>query len=366
MSPLRECGGSGLRVAAAAAARWPADFLRFCDASALVRRARLRKPVAVPGEPPLLPERWRMRIGGWDGSGKVRVAARAERQSGRIHARQLRTFGIGRSTVARWVADGYLHPDDLPGVYAVGHRAPSVEGDLSAAVLYAGEGAVLSHATALWWYGILDHKPFAIDVSTPGRARSGIKVRSRRDVERHWERGLPVTSVARALLDFAAAAPFHRVRYAVAQAEYHELLEVPEIQAILGRGKPGSAKLRRALERHLPQLARTRSELERLFLPLCERGGLPPPEINVNVNGVLVDAVWRDARVVVELDGHRGHRTRAQIERDRRNDLRLRAAGYTVIRYTWEQVSAEPDAVLTDLRLALLTQPAPSVARGSR
>jgi hypothetical protein len=269
--------------------------------------------------------------------------------------------------VARWVTDGYLIPADLPGVYAVGHQAPSVEGDLSAAVLYAGEGSTLSHATALWWYGILDRKPFNIDVSTPERHRSrkGVRVHARRDLERHWERGLPVTSVAQALLDFAASAPFRRVRYAVAQAEYHDLLDLEEIGQILGRGKPGSAKLRRALERHLPQLARTRSELERVFLPLLEGGGIPVPEINVTVAGVLVDAVWRDSRVVVELDGHRGHRTRAQIERDRRNDLRLRAAGYTVIRYTWEQVSAEPDAVLADLRLAL-SPPVPSVARGFR
>jgi hypothetical protein len=271
--------------------------------------------------------------------------------------------------VARWVADGYLLPADLPGVYAVGHRAPGVEGKLSEAILYAGEGAMLSHGTALWWYGILDYKPFNIDVSTPARCRQrkGIRIHPRRTLERFWHEGLPVTSVAHALLDFAAAASLHRVRYAVAQAEYHELLDPQEIQAILGRGRPGSAKLRRALERHLPHLARTRSELERVFLPLLERGGLPLPEINVTVNGVLVDAVWRDARVVVELDGHRGHRTRAQIERDRRNDLRLRAAGYTVLRYTWEQVTQEPDLVLADLRLALaVIPPARSAARGSR
>lgn len=317
--------------------------------------------------PPPTPERWRMRTGGWDGNGKVRVAARAEEQFGRIHARQLRTFGIGRSTVARWIAGGYLFPAELPGVYAVGHRAPTVEGDLSGAVLYAGEGAMLSHGTALWWYGLLDHKPFRIDVSTPGRAASKrrVRVHARRTLERSWHKGLPATTVAQALLDFAATAPFHRVRYAVAQAEYHELLDLQEIGHILGRGKPGSAKLRKALARHLPQLARTRSELERRFLPLLERAGIPTPEINVTVNGVLVDAVWRDARVVVELDGNRGHRTRAQIEKDRRNDLRLRAAGYTVLRYTWDQITAEPELVLGDLRMAL-NPPALSVARGSR
>jgi hypothetical protein len=295
------------------------------------------------------------------------VGTRADSQFGRIHARQLSALGIGPATVSRWTHDGYLLPADFPGVYAVGHRAPSVEGDLSAAVLYAGEGAALSHGTALWWYGILDRRPFKIDVSAPGRVkpRKGITIHARRTFERVWHNGVPVTSVAQALLDFAATAPLDRVRYAVAQAEYHELLDSVPVESVLGRGKPGSAKLRRALERHLPQLARTRSELERVFLPLLERGGLPIPEINVTVSGVLVDAVWRGARVVVELDGHRGHRTRAQIEKDRKNDLRLRAAGYTVLRYTWGQLTKEPELVLADLKLAL-NQPVPSVARGFR
>ena len=298
---------------------------------------------------------------------KDRVGGRAGSQFGRIHWRQLRHLGVDKRTIHRWTRSGYLIPDDLPGVYAVGHRAPSIEGDLSAAILYAGEGAVLSHGTALWWYGLLDHRPFRADVSTPCRVKSQsrVKVHARRQLEHSWHRGFPITSVAQALLDFATQAPLHRVRYAVAQAEYHELLNLQEIKPILGRGKPGSAKLRRALQKHLPQLARTRSELERVFLPLCERGGLPIPETNVTVAGVLVDAVWRDARVVVELDGHRGHRTRAQIENDRANDLRLRAAGYTVLRYTWEQVTGEPELVLRDLTLAL-SPPVPSVARGSR
>jgi very-short-patch-repair endonuclease len=175
-----------------------------------------------------------------------------------------------------------------------------------------------------------------------------------------------VTPVAQALLDFAATAPPKRVRYAVAQAEYHELLDLDEVGSILGRGKPGSARLRRALEHHLPQLARTRSELERAFLPLCERGGLQVPEVNVLVNGILVDAVWRKQQVIVELDGYGGHRTRAQIERDRRNDLRLRAAGYTVLRYTWGQLKEEPELVLADLKLALLSPVVQWAAQGSR
>ncbi len=273
---------------------------------------------------------------------------------------------MGKATIARWIQTGYLHRR-LPGVYAVGHAAPSVEGELSEAILYAGEGAMLSHATVLWWYGILDQRPSRTDVSTPGRMRSlrRVKVHPRRDLQRHWHNGLPVTSVAQALLDFAAAAPLNRVRYAVAQAEYHGLLDFDEIGHIVGRGRRGSTKLRRAVAQHLPQLARTRSELERVFLPLCERGGIPTPDVNVLIGRDLVDAVWRDARVVVELDGLGGHRTKAQIESDRRRDLRLRAAGYTVLRYTWAQLTEEPELVLGDLRRAL-SPTERLAARGSR
>lgn len=61
--------------------------------------------------------------------------------------------------------------------------------------------------------------------------------------------------------------------------------------------------------------------------------------------GWLVDALWCEQRVVVELDGLAGHRTRAQLERD----LELRGAGYHVPRYTWRQLTEAPEAVVTDL-----------------
>src|SRR5579884_2411232 len=110
-------------------------------------------------------ERWRSTSGIRKQSGKVRVGALAAKQWGRIHWVQLRGCGVGEATVCRWVADGYLtlvHPK----VYAVGHRAPSYEADLFAAVLYAGPGAMLSHQAAAWWWRLTDRRPPVIDVST--------------------------------------------------------------------------------------------------------------------------------------------------------------------------------------------------------
>src|SRR6202035_2625155 len=104
-------------------------------------------------------------------SAKVRVAERAERQVGRISWAQLQVIGVPKSTVAVWLADGYLFPE-LPRVYAVGSRARTTQSELTAALLYAGPGAALSHATAAWWLGLLETKPRRIHIATPRRCRS--------------------------------------------------------------------------------------------------------------------------------------------------------------------------------------------------
>ncbi|HUA44373.1 MAG TPA: DUF559 domain-containing protein [Solirubrobacteraceae bacterium] len=280
-----------------------------------------------------------------------RVGRLADRQWGRVGAAQLRALGTESWLIARWVDGGYLH-QVLPRVYAVGHRAPSVEADLTAAVLYAGPGAMLSHATALWWRGLLDRQPWPIEVSTPRRTRSlhGIRVRGRRDCRREWHRDLPMTTIEQALLDFASRAPLDRVRYALANADFHDALDLAALQVIAGSGRAGSTRLRSALQRHEPKLARTRSPLERIFLPFCEAHAIPlPDDVNLPIEGVLVDAVWWKQRLVVELDGKDSHSSWAQIQRDRSNELRLRAAGFDVMRYGTVQFEDQPDLVANDL-----------------
>ncbi len=296
-----------------------------------------------------------------DLSAKARVATLADRQSGRVGWYQLAALGIDKQTVSRWVTQGYLFRE-LPRVYAVGHRAPSVGADLTAAVLYAGPGAMLSHATAVWWRGLIDRQPWPIEVSTPRRCQSlrGVKVHGRRTSERVWHKRLPTTTIEQALLEFATVAPLDRVRYALANADYQKVLDVPALQVIVGTGRAGSTNLRNALKRHEPKLANTRSPLERTFLPFCEARGIPlPDDVNVRIAGVLVDAVWWQQRLVVELDGRNNHSSWAQIQRDRSNELRLRAAGFDVHRYGTIQIEEEPEPVARDL-LARLSSTARS------
>lgn len=284
---------------------------------------------------------------------KVRVAEVAGRQWGRIGCAQLCALAVSRSTISRWVREGYLHAE-LPGVYAVGHRAPSFEARLSAALLYAGPGAMLSHGTAAWWWGLTQRQPRVIEVSTPKQCRSvgGVRVHARRRLDRISHNGLPVTFVPQTLLDYASARPLNDVRYVLAEADYHRLLDLTAVRHALGRGRPGSARLRAALEAHWPDLARTRSRLERAFLFLCEEGGLPRPRVNVKVHGIRVDAYWPEYRLAVELDGGLGHSTERQVNRDHSRDLKLRAMAETVRRYAEPQVLHHGDAVLADLRAA--------------
>jgi very-short-patch-repair endonuclease len=162
-----------------------------------------------------------------------------------------------------------------------------------------------------------------------------------------------VTPVSKTLLDFAAVAPLDRLRKAVAKADYLRLLDLSGVDAVMGSGRLGATRLKKALSLHRPEYARTLSPAEDLLLDLCRRHRLPFPEVNVPTGPYKVDALWRDARLVVEVDGGDGHSTLAQMERDRDRDLYLRSVGYSVLRFTWRQLVTQAPAVAADIRRGL-------------
>jgi hypothetical protein len=165
---------------------------------------------------------------------------------------------------------------------------------------------------------------------------------------------IPVTSVARTLVDLAGVANLHQVERAVESAERLGRLDVRAIEELdaLGRGRRGVRALR-ALLGEYREPAPTRSELERRFLKLCRDAALPPPAVNAFVAGLELDFVWHDGRLVVELDGHAFHGTRAAFERDRVRDASLQVAGYRVLRVTHRRLEAEPAAVIAEARALL-------------
>ncbi len=136
----------------------------------------------------------------------------------------------------------------------------------------------------------------------------------------------------------------------VARAERERLLDRDALLALLERhpGARGRRRLRSILQAGAGP-AFTRSNAEDRFLRLVRRGGLPRPAVNVVVEGLEVDVLWRAEGVVVEIDGFAYHGHRGDFERDRRRDAILAAAGFRVVRVTWRQLLEESEGVLVRL-----------------
>jgi Protein of unknown function (DUF559)/Transcriptional regulator, AbiEi antitoxin len=292
--------------------------------------------------------------GRWPDAAAVRVRVLAESQEGVLSRAQLLASGVSSARIGRWVARGWLlrlHP----GVYALGHRAISPRGKKLAALLYAGDLSVLSHRTGLHHWGRIREAAPVIHVSVPAQRPNvrGIVAHTPRAIVATEHDGLRVTSVARTLMDSAPSTPDWELRKALAEADYRSLLDADDLRRVMGRGHPGSARLRRAIERHMPELARTLSPLEDRFLLLCEPRGIPLPEPNARIGPYLVDALWRSERLIVELDGAAAHSSPDQRRRDAARAGHLRRLGYTVLRFTWHDVVRRPGTVAAAIRSAL-------------
>ena len=165
---------------------------------------------------------------------------------------------------------------------------------------------------------------------------------------------IPVTSVARTLLDLATVMNHRRLSRTFEEADRLGILRIQELEGLCDRntGRKGTRMLRSLIiDAHRP--TQTRSPLEQSFAALCHRHGLPQPVHNVRVLGREVDVLWPRQRLIVELDGFAFHRHRAAFERDRRRDAALQAAGYRIIRLTHRRLEQEPTTVVVELHRLL-------------
>jgi very-short-patch-repair endonuclease/predicted transcriptional regulator of viral defense system len=298
-------------------------------------------------------------MGGKKPSGDWVVAELAARQHGVVSRRQLLEIGFGPDAIDYRLAAGRFHPVHR-GVFSVGHSLISGKGLAMAAVLSSGPGAVLSHRSAAELWNLLAGSRRTMEVTDPGRSRRG-----RRGVIVHQTRrlapedvaaveGIPVTSVARTLLDLAEVLPKHRLEQAMEQAERLALFDLIAIRELIDRspGRRGANKLHTLLADAVLE-PMSRRELERRFLRFCLKEKLPQPAVNAVAAGYEVDCLWPEARLVVELDSREFHTTTAAFERDRERDAVLQVAGYRVIRVTWRRLKQEPEALAAQLRALL-------------
>lgn len=270
----------------------------------------------------------------------ARVAWRAARQHGVIDRHQLLEAGVSRAGVERRVAAGWLHRKHR-GVFAVGHPGLTQRGVWMAAVLAGGDDAALSHRSAGALWGLcLDAKQPEITAQARTRANLTVHRYAIRPGDTLFVDGIRVTKVARTLLDLAEILPLEQLVQAIDNATAQRHLRPTLMSSMMERspGRRGLKPLKHALLITRPQDVLTRSELERRALRLVKRARLPDPEVNVRLHGHERDLVWRDRRVVAELDGREHHDRDDAYERDTRRDTDLVARGWTIARFTWRQV----------------------------
>jgi very-short-patch-repair endonuclease len=236
-----------------------------------------------------------------------------------------------------------------------------------AAVLASGPDAVLSHwsAAALWM--IRPNSRSVIDVTDPVKSRTwdGIK-RHHKALpldEVTVEEGIPVTSVPRTIFDLAATEDSEAVGNLIREMEFRELWDALSLWDLVRRypRRRGVARVRLALERLKDEPGgRKRSRLEERFAPFLRHHNVLLPRFNDSIflggKRYEVDCHWPGTGEIVELDGWQGHKTRTAFREDRARDRKLRVAGYSVTRLTWNQLEDEPETIAADLR-ALLTRP---------
>lgn len=224
-----------------------------------------------------------------------------------------------------------------------------------AAVLAYGPGTALSHlAGGAHWQLTRDRGLIEVTTSRALRARPGTRVHKtvlpKDEITIH--EGIPVTTVPRTLFDMAAELHPRELERAINEAEVRRLWDELSLDRLLHRypRHRGNRNVRAALDKRREGSTVTRSGLEEMFLRLIDEAGIPRPEVSAIVEGLEVDAVWRDVRLVVELDGRDTHGTAEAFERDRERDRALQVNGWRPVRITYRQLRDTPEAVIRDVR----------------
>jgi Transcriptional regulator, AbiEi antitoxin/Protein of unknown function (DUF559) len=262
------------------------------------------------------------------------VARLAARQHGLVTRAQLIAAGLDHKAIERRLAQGRLHRVRR-GVYAVGHTGLSREGHFLAAVLWAGEEALLSHLAAAELRKVSRYRTSLIDVVAPKRRMADEGVRLHRTRGLHWRdvtthKGIPVTSIPRTLVDLADVLTPHQLANVIHEAAFKGLFSEPATRDAMHRanGRHNLHTLDKALALNAGGSAGTKSRNEDAFLSMLKN--LPEPLVNTRLNGEEVDFHWPEHKLAIEVDGPHHGRPRTQHD-DARKQAIWQQAGYEVV-----------------------------------
>jgi very-short-patch-repair endonuclease len=291
------------------------------------------------------------------------IAAAADAQLGLIATEQLLALGLSQDAIERRVVSGRLVPI-YRGVFAVGRVRLGNRARWKAATHAVGRGAaLLAHLCAGGLWDVWPEPEGQPHVVLPGNGRhnrparhaDGIVVHRMRRMEpsdRGEVDGIPVTSLELTCLHLASVLSRRSFERVVLRAARRPEFRIDEAVALAARsrGRPGISEFRTVVERDLTAELHSLSELESRLVQIVRHHGLPLPEINRDVEALMVDAVWHDARAIVELDGFAFHRLPRDLRNDNARTRKLVLAGYRVIRFVWDDVVGDPAGVADAIR----------------
>jgi very-short-patch-repair endonuclease len=294
-------------------------------------------------------------MGGLDRTVESELDRLATSAHGVVTRAQLLAAGLTQRRIdGRLQAGGLLRVHR--GVYRVGHRAPSLEATYLAAVLAAGDGAILSGLAAAHLHGLVKGAPPPAEVTAPTERRiEGVRTHRCRfldALDMATLRGIPVTTVPRTLVDISSMLSLDALARACHEAGVRYQTTPAQVEAALAfrPTAPGAKKLRRVIHGDVHV---TLSKLEAHFLVLLREDSLSLPVTNRPAGGRRVDCRWPEHRLTVELDGYRFHNSRHSWEQDRRREREARARGDEFRRYTYGDVMEDPRFMLAELRSLL-------------
>lgn len=272
---------------------------------------------------------------------------------------------LGPSRKQRWVADGRLLSVQ-PGVFRLAGSRQTWHQALMAAALAAD--AIVSHRSAAELWGLIQPAGYVdVSVAPPHQPRLRppailhriADLRPDLAVERE---GLRLTDPIRTIVDLGLVLPRWSVRDALSRGITTKLVDVERVQWLreaLGRqGRNGTGVIQAVLDERSLMEAPEESILERRFMSLVSRAGLPRPVFQHEVwhDGrfvARVDGAYPDRTVAMEVDGFSAHSSPDAFQRDRTRQNRLVALGWTVLRFTWDDVVKRPALVARTILEAL-------------
>jgi very-short-patch-repair endonuclease len=276
------------------------------------------------------------------------------RHDGVITLHQARAAGLDKYAVHRRVRSGHWRQYS-PGVYFVDDRPFSTAALIRAAVWSYGPHAAASGLAAAWWHGILGRDPDIVEVTVPrnsnGRKHPGSTVRRRdlKPVDIVEHKGLRVTALDLTVVE-AAARRGGGAKVVDTALQRHTVLPQLWRAHVRNKGRYGSPRARILLQ---GADEGTRSAAERLFARLLKSAGITGWTANHPVGGYLVDFAFAGQKVAIEIDGLAHHSGPEEFQKDRVRQNSIMLLGWTMLRFTWQDLIENPERVIAEVRRAI-------------